>query len=324
MALIDSPSAAPRVGASPSGTQWRIESEGHAATVVEVGGGLRAYSFDGEDVIDGYASDALSPGGAGQVLAPWPNRIRDGRYTFGGNEYQLSLSEPAAHNAIHGLTRWLRWAAADVAPDAVTVECFLAPEPGYPWPLLVRTRWSVGADGLRVDHEASNHGSSPAPFGLGVHPYLYLPGVAVDDLDLAVPAHSRLLVDGRLLPIGAAKVAGDAYDFTSARRISGAELDTAFGDVEHGEDGTSTVVLTAPDGRTRSIWADGSFHWWQVFTGDTLHGERHRRSVAVEAMTCPPDAFRSGRDIVTIKPGETWRGSWGIRPGGGADTRAAA
>jgi aldose 1-epimerase len=299
----------------PSGTQWRIESGGQAAVVVEVGGGIRTYTADGEDVLDGYAADTLCPGGAGQILQPWPNRIRDGRYTFDGHEYQLSLSEPATHNAIHGLTRWLRWQPIDVASDSVTVGLETAPEPGFPWPLELRTRWSVGPDGLHVEHEATNRGTSTAPYGLGVHPYLFLPGAAVDEFELTVPAHSRLLLDGRMLPIGAAKVAGDTYDFSSARRIGETQLDTAFGDVEHDDAGRSTVVLAAPDGRTRSIWADGAFHWWQVFTGDTLHGERHRRSVAVEPMTCPPDAFRSGRDIVALDPGETWRGRWGIRAG---------
>jgi aldose 1-epimerase len=310
MAEIDFPSVA-----LPSGTQWQIAFQRHAAVIAEVGGGLRAYTADGEDVVDGYAEDVLCPGGAGQVLQPWPNRIRDGRYTFEGVEYQLPLSEPATHNAIHGLTRWVRWQAIDVAADAVTVGLDLAPEPGYPWPLRLRTRWSLGAGGLRVEHEATNHGGTSAPYGLGLHPYVYLPGAAVDDLELTLPAHSRLLVDGRMLPIGAAKVAGDAYDFTSPRRIGSAEFDTAFGDVDHADDGLTTVVVAAPDGRTRSLWADGAFHWWQVFTGDSLHGERHRRSVAIEPMTCPPDAFRSGRNVVAISPGETWRGTWGIRPG---------
>jgi aldose 1-epimerase len=308
MAEIDFPSL-------PSGRQWRIEAAGQSAIIVEVGGGLRAYRADGEDVVDGYDHETLCPAGAGQVLQPWPNRIRDGRYTVDGTEYQLPLNEPATHNAIHGLTRWLRWQPVDVRPDSVVVGCDPAPEPGYPWPLRLRTTWSIGQDGLRADHEATNHGTTPAPFGLGVHPYLYLPGAAVDDLELSLPAHSRLLVDGRLLPIGAAKVAGDAYDFTTARRIGTTGLDTAFGDVEPGADGGSVAVLSAPDGRTRTLWADSAFAWWQVFTGDSLHGERHRRSVAIEPMTCPPDAFRSGRDVVSIQPGQTWRGSWGIRPG---------
>jgi aldose 1-epimerase len=63
-----------------------------------------------------------------------------------------------------------------------------------------------------------------------------------------------------------------------------------------------------------SVWADDAFRWWQVFTGDTLSPPRRRRSIAVEPMTCPPDAFRSGKDVVVLPPGATWRGTWGITP----------
>lgn len=299
---------------SPAGEHWEIVAAGHRAVVVEVGGGLRGYAVDGVDIVDGYAPGEICPGCAGQVLVPWPNRIRDGRYTFGGRNLQLSLTEPAMHNAIHGLARWVRWRPVEHAADAVTLEYDLAAEPGYPWTLRLRTRWSVGPDGLRADHEATNRSGEPAPYGLGVHPYLMIPGVAVDDLVLKLPTQQRLLVDGRLLPMGAAKVAGGPFDFTEPRRIGSAHLDTAFGDVVRDDDGLARAVLASADGeQTREVWADEQFGWWQVFTGDTLHGDRNRRSVALEPMTCPPDAFRSGRDVITIEPGGTWRGSWGIR-----------
>ena len=297
-----------------SGTQWQLVHGGHRATVVEVGGGLREYASDGVPVVDGYAEDEVCPGSAGQVLAPWPNRIRDGKYGFGDGTYQLALSEPTRHNAIHGLVRWLRWSAVDQAADSVTLECALPATPGYPWPLHLRTLWSVGAGGLTARHEATNVGGSPAPFGLGVHPYIRPPG-PVDDALLCVPAKSRLLLDARMLPIGAAKVADSDYDFTVPRPIGQAELDMAFGDVERDEAARSSVTLSGADGTgTVTVWADGAFRWWQVFTGDTLPAARLRRAVAVEPMTCPPDAFRSRRDVVTLEPGDTWHGTWGIRP----------
>ena len=300
-----------------SGTQWTISAAGQEAVVVEVGGGLRAYRAFGHEVVDSYAEGELCPGCAGQVLAPWPNRIRDGRYTFGGAPRQLALTEPERHNAIHGLVNWAPWRPVASGNGSLTVECEMPAQPGYPWPLLLRTTWSLEPDGLRVSHEATNVGEQDCPFGLATHPYLRIPGVPVDDLLLTVPAHSRLLVDGRLLPIGAAKVAGGEYDFTTPRRIGTATLDTAFGDTDFGPDGIAVASIAAPSGdRAVEIWADRSFGWWQVYTGDSLIGERHRRSVALEPMTCPPDAFRSGRDVVVLAPGETWRGTWGIRPRG--------
>jgi aldose 1-epimerase len=306
---------APTLAQYPSGAQWTIAAGGQEAVVVQVGGGLREYRAGGVDYLDGYGAGELCPGGAGQVLAPWPNRIRDGQYTFAGERHQLTLSEPARHNASHGLVRWQSWRCTESAPDAVTMECELPPQPGYPWPLGLRVRWSIEEDGLRAEHEVLNLGSRACPFGLGAHPYVRLPGVAVDDLVLRVPGRSRLLLDGRMLPIGAAKVAGGEFDFGTPRRIGQAKLDTAFGDLEYGADGRSTVTLATRDGTLGvQVWADSAFRWWQVFTGDTLARPRRRRAVAVEPMTCPPDAFRSGRDVWVLDGGQAWAGSWGIRP----------
>jgi aldose 1-epimerase len=300
------------VGLVPSGEQWTIKSGDHRAVLVEVGGGLRGYDVAEVEVVDGYAEGEIPPGGAGQILAPWPNRIRDGRYSFGGSAYQLALSEPTRHNAAHGLVRWSRWNLLDTREDELVLGFDLPPTPGYPWPLRFRTVWSVGPDGLRAAHEVTNLGEAAAPFGFAAHPYLRVPGGSVEDTRLRVPGRSRLLTDGRLLPIGAARVGGGEYDFTSPRQIGRLQLDTAFGDVIREPDGGSAVELSTADGRGVRIWADEAFSWWQVFTGDTLGGARHRRSVAVEPMTCPPDAFRSGRDLTILEPGGTWRGSWGI------------
>jgi aldose 1-epimerase len=302
------------VGVVASGEQWIIKSGDHEATVVEVGGGLRAYRVGGVDVVDGFTELEICPFGAGQILAPWPNRIRDGRYVFAGQEHQLPLTEPTRHNALHGLVNWSRWSAVRSSADAVTLEYEMPPQPGYPWALRLTATWRVDATGLRAEHTATNLASTPAPFGFSVHPYLVCPGMAIDDLLLRVPARNRLLVDGRLLPIGGARVAGGEFDYTEPRRIGNAVLDTAFGDVMRDDDGGSSVTLSTVDGRGARVWADSAFGWWQVFTSDTLPAERFRRSVAIEPMTCPPDAFRSGRDLIVLAPGETWQAAWGITP----------
>lgn len=302
--------------ASPSGSQWTISYRDQEAILVEVGGGLRRWRVGGIDLLDGYGAGELCPGGAGQVLAPWPNRIRDGRYSFAGVAHQLALTEPDRHNALHGLVQWLPWRLVASSGSSVTCECRLPAQPGYPWPLSLRTVWSLSAAGLSAEHQVTNLAGTAAPFGLAVHPYLQVPGVAVADLRLRVPARARLLTDTRLLPIGAAKIQGTDWDFITARPIGEQVLDTAFGRLEPGDDGGSTVTVAAPDGTAIALWADPAFRWWQVFTGDTLPGDRHRRSVAVEPMTCPPDAFRSGRDVVVLEPGQTWRASWRLSASG--------
>lgn len=291
-----------------SGEQWNISYAGHEAVIVEVGGGLRTFTVDGDAYVDGYFEDDLCPGGAGQVLAPWPNRLGDGAYEFGGKKYQLPLSEAPNRNAIHGLVRWLRWQAVDHDPDSVTVECALPAQPGYPFPIVLRTRWSVGPYGLRAVHTAVNLGASAAPFGLGVHPYLKVPGTPIADLTLDLPAKLRLRTDERKLP-----VADEPYADTPGK-IGDTVIDAAFGDLARDADGNIAIGLSTGDGRGVTLWADESFPWVQVYTADSFGDERKRRAVAIEPMSCPPDAFRSGRDLVTLAPGEIWSGTWGIKP----------
>ncbi len=130
-----------------SGTQWTIAADGHEAVVVEVGGGLRSYRVNGVDYVSGYADDELAAGCAGQILAPWPNRIRDGKYSFQGTDHQLFLTEPTRANALHGLVNYSRWHAVEQSADAVTLEYLMPAQPGYPWPLRLRTTWQVSAAG---------------------------------------------------------------------------------------------------------------------------------------------------------------------------------
>jgi aldose 1-epimerase len=296
---------------APSGHQWTIASGDHQAVIVEVGGGVRAYRYQGRDYLDGYTDREMAPFAAGQVLVPWPNRIRDGRYTAHGLQQSLPLTEPDLHNASHGLARWLLWQLDEATSGGVRLSCRIPAQPGYPWTLQLGTRWAVDAEGLSATHTATNLSDTPAPFGAGAHPYVRLPDTAVEDVVLTVPARSRLAVDDRLLPTESVPVAGTPFDYTTARPIGDAVLDTTFGDLIDGDG----VELAGPHGGPGvQVWADDAYAYWQVFTADSLPGERHRRAVAVEPMTCPPDAFRSGVGVTMLDPGETWRGSWGITP----------
>ncbi|MDY7085178.1 MAG: aldose 1-epimerase family protein [Actinomycetota bacterium] len=302
------------VVAAKSGTQWSIEADGQSAVVVEVGGSLRGYSVGDVAVLDGFETDELSPASAGQILAPWPNRIRDGQYTFEEQAYQLSLTEPARHNAIHGLVNWSRWTLAERSASSVTLQFELPPQIGYPWWLTLRSTWSVSAAGLRCDQEVANNSATNAPWGYSVHPYVQLPGVSVDDTLLHVPARKRIVADARLLPIGANPVAGTEFDFTEPRKVGDLVLDTTFSDITYDAEGITEVTIADPSSdRKVVVWADDKFKYWQVFSGDTLHGERFRRSLAIEPMTCPPDSFRTGRDLIVLAPGERWTASWGIK-----------
>jgi aldose 1-epimerase len=306
------------VSVLPSGEQWTIRHGEHEAVVVEVGGGLRSYAFRGRDVLAGYPPDARCSAGRGQLLMPWPNRIRDGRYTFASRSHQLALTEPDRGNAVHGLARWAMWSLLERSDDAVTLGFRLRPQPGWEWSLDLSVTYALTSAGLVVTPRARNVGTEAAPFGVGAHPYVTVGEDRVDEVVLGIPAASLLEMDDRLLPTGLAPVDGTAFDFRDPRPLGELELDTAFTNVEAGADGRWRVTVTHPGaGREVTVWADSTaYRWLQVFTGDSLPAATRRTSgIAVEPMTCPPDAFNSGDDLLVLEPGQEFAASWGITPG---------
>jgi galactose mutarotase-like enzyme len=251
------------------------------------------------------------------VLAPWPNRLGDGRYEFGGIAAQAALDEPERANAIHGLVRWRPWQVEAHAQNVVVLQCALNPTPGYPFSLRLQIEYRLGREGLSVATTATNEGVDTLPFGLGFHPYLTAGTDTVDSAMLQLPATARLVLDDRALPTGEAQpVAGTEYDFTIGRAIGPTRMDTAFTELRREPDGRAWACLSGPAGEGGvNLWMDDRFNHIMCYTGDTLPDPaRRRRAVAIEPMTCPPDAFRSGRSLVVLEPGQQWESMWGLQP----------
>jgi aldose 1-epimerase len=301
----------------PSGEQHEIRFGNQVAVVTEVGATLRTYSARGFDVLDGFGLDERTSAGRGQVLAPWPNRLDGGRYAFGGVEGRAAIDEPERGNAIHGLVRWIPWSVGSRGEGAVTLTTVLHPQPAYPWRLELTVEYRMETDGLTVLAKATNASNVPAPFGIGFHPYLTV-GIPVDEARLRLPALRRLVTDERALPVGEEEVAGTEFDFRAAHEVGSSQLDTCFTGIARDAQGHMRARFEAGD-RAVEVWADDAFGYLQAYTGDTLEPiSRRRQAIALEPMTCPPNAFATGADVIALDPDATWSGAWGIAPRFGA------
>ncbi len=299
----------------PSGEQFELSSGAQRAVVVEVGGGLRAYTVDGADVLDGYGADEVCPTARGQILIPWPNRLRDGRYDWHGEQLQVPLSEPDRGNAIHGLVRWANWVASERGRDRLVMELVSHPRDGYPFALALRLEYALGAEGLTVTTNATNVGSQPCPFGAGAHPYITAGTPKLDDCCLQAPGGAWMPTDERMIPTGSKSVRGTEYDFREPRQLGETQLDTGYAELDRGDDGRARVSLEDPaSGRRVELWTDESYPYLMLFTGDALPDERRRRQgLGVEPMSCAPNAFQSREGLLTLDPGQSFTGSWGIQ-----------
>jgi len=265
----------PSPARAPTGEQVELVRGEQRLCVVEVGAGIRRYAVGERELLDGYGMEERCRSGRGQLLLPWPNRIDGGTYAFAGEEHTLALTEPSRGNAIHGLVRWSNWRIGERSTERVTLTYVLHAQPGYPHVLELEVGYALDAGGLTVTTSATNVGTAPCPFGTGAHPYVTFGRERVDDVVLRVPARTRLL--------------------------------------ERDDDGRARIALRAGDDAT-TVWLGERYRYAMVFTGDPLP-DVDRRSVAVEPMTCAPNAFRSGDGLLVLEPGETFRGAWGIELG---------
>jgi aldose 1-epimerase len=297
----------------PSGRQYELVHEEQRAVVVEVGAGLRLYEVGGRPVLDSYGEDEMCRSGRGQMLIPWPNRIAGGAYVFDDTPYQLPLTEAAAGNAIHGLVRWRQWPAREHEANRLVMEHVLNPQPGYPFTLELTITYVLSSDGLSVQTLARNASDKACPFGAGAHPYLTLGTTPIDGLVLRVPAATVLASDERGIPVGSGPVTGTKYDFRDSREIAETVLDHCFTDLERDADGIARATVSdRSQGRGVELWVDGSHTHLMVFTGDPLP-DVNRRAIAIEPMTCAPNAFRTGDRLTRLEPGESVSFMWGLR-----------
>jgi aldose 1-epimerase len=285
-----------------------VSADGARLAVDLRGGGLRELVVGDWHLLDGYPAGAVPAGRRGGVLLPWPNRLRGGRWHWRGRDLQLDVVSAASPNAMHGLLTAQPWSVLAERPGGVTVGTVLEPRSGYPFRLAVAIDYELSPGRLSVTVRVRNAGDADAPFGVGMHPYLHV-GAGSDgglaDAELTVPARTALVVDAGL-PTGGSRPFDGAVG-----RIGERELDDPVTDLVRDDDGWARVLLRGPAGALE-LAVDGSWPWLQVYSGDTLPAGQRRRSLAVEPMTCPPNALADGADLVVLAPGKIWSGSWSL------------
>lgn len=290
----------------------------YRADIALRGAGLVRLQHDADDLVVPASGGTGPPLFRGAVLVPWPNRVADGSYETGGRRRQLPVNEPDRRTALHGLVHSSPFEIRLSSLETVTLVHRLPTSDGYPFELDVEVSYRLSDVGLSWTVTSTNLSREPAPYGTAPHPYLRPggPGGQVDDWVVEVPAEQVLEVTpDRLLPSGLAGVAGGPLDLRTPRRLEGVEIDHAYTTLHAGPDGVARVRLTSGDGAGVEIsWDPRVLPWVQVHTADQPDdADAHRAGLAVEPMTCPPDAFNSGTDLVMIEPGGSHTASWDIR-----------
>ncbi len=297
------------LGTAPTGTQYVLTRGDSRAVITQVAASLREFTIGGVNITTPYDEQATPPFGTGIVLVPWPNRVEDGIWLLDERPQQLDITEPAKHNAIHGLLRYTGYDLIEKAEASVTLGAVVFPQHGYPFHLDTAVRYELLEDELAVTHTITNLSPVVAPVAIGTHPFLTIGDVAPEELVLTVHANTHFEVDARLNPLSEDPVDGTEYDLRAGRVLGELYLDDAWGGVET-VDGVAARLI-APDGREVRLKQDHQHGYIQVFTTRDYPGTS--LAVAIEPMTAPANAFNSGKGLRWLEPGETWTASWGIQ-----------
>lgn len=294
-------------------TEFELRHGPYSAIVTARGGALRQLRHGGRDLVVSFGPEGGIPDYRGVVCAPWPNRVADGRYTANGVQLQVPVNEPARGTALHGLVFGQLWTVVQHEESSAALAFTLKPSTGYPFELEILATYTLADDGLHVTVAAANTGTGTAPYGVCPHPYLVAGDSPLDAWSAVIPADSFLEVTpDRLLPVGLEHVEGHRFDFRTEAILGEVMIDHAFTGIIRDENGKAAVRVFDPSGTGVELSWGTELPWLQIHTADKPEGPS-RLGLAVEPMTCPPDAFNSGTDVVLLAPGESHEASWRIQ-----------
>lgn len=290
-------------------TFFSISHGKYTSEISSTGAALAALKFEGSDLIEPRTHPRYF---SGELLAPWPNRIKDGRYKYGGHDYQLPVNEVNRNNALHGLVFDKDWSVITHEKDQVILQIIVDEQEKYPGILELEISYELDELGLLSTLTATNRGASQLPYGASTHPYISVPGLdSVNDFKLGLGANKVLLTDSqRLLPTDLIDVDTTDFDFRTPRDIGDLIIDHAF---LQDPDLPREVSVTSQDGKGVLISFNDSAKWVQIHTADRSGGTDSRKVLAVEPMTCPPDAFNSGLDLTELSPEQCHKLIWRIQ-----------
>ena len=206
-------------------------------------------------IIVADADFAQNPRDAGRngtpILFPYPNRVRDGKFEFGGKSYQLPIT--LGPNAIHGFALDTPWDVQEKGTN--DHEAFIvgrwnlamnAPKMRGLWPTdaTLHVRYALAGRKLSMTVTVSNPTDQPLPYGFGIHPYFRLPfekGSDQTKTSVSLPC-SKYWELQEFLPTGEKKPVDARLDFRKGQPIKGLKLDDVLTDIRF-DDGKATCDL---------------------------------------------------------------------------------
>lgn len=297
-----------------------LQAGDYTAAISSYGSSLRMLEYRNAPLAVGFAADEYPPMSSGNILCPWPNRTADGTFIHRGQLHRLDITEPERANAIHGFVRESRWDIAEQNESSVVFELHDGSHIGWPWFMNYRATWNLDAEhGLSCTLEVTNADEETVPLAIGFHPYITAHGHPLDDCVLTTDVDSflplepqRNLPAGPVTPTDTLGLSSDLRDGLAMRDVF---FDHCFGPIDATDHGIAAVLEHPSTGDKVVLRSSRPCRWLQIFTADPARRAGYPgvgRALAVEPMTAPPNALRSGLDLITLSPQESVTATYSI------------
>lgn len=290
-----------------------LNGGGVEATVCRRSAALRSLTVNGVAIVEPTLNTEPPPGLAGATLVPWPNRVAGATWNFQGVEQYLEITEPEFGHANHGLLIGTDYEIISEFPDSLELCAMVMDQPGYPFILEFKVRYLIDPFGIRVKYSVLNLSSHSAPFAVGAHPYIRVGDEPVGKLQLEIGAKRALALDATYIPQHDFDVSGTVWDLRDGRLVSECATNATYTGLAL-EKGFVVHRLTSHIGKSVELWADHDFAWVQVYVKAEFESDNGTvTAIAVEPMTAPPNALRTGKGLQWLESGRRWEAEWGIR-----------
>lgn len=274
----------------------------YQAKIVSVGAGIAELTHHQRHLVIPHKPEEMPLAHMGKVLIPWPNRVANGCYQHDGVVFKLPINDHDSNSAIHGFLAWRDWQVTEQTGTSVTLTAYLPPSYGYPFMLMSTVTYQLDAEaGLAAYITTKNIDDKSAPYGVGVHPYLTCNLDSIDNYQLTIPARQVLTVGQPLNPLHLLTTDESGLNFLTAKPVGALRIDHTFKTVMPELSPSEWEVVITSQQQNMSVYLRSDQPWLQVYTGDKLN----RLGLAVEPMSCPPNAFNSRVDLISLAPEES-------------------
>lgn len=290
--------------------EFGLVNQAAKVTLDAVGAAIVEFSIGDFELIRRPKPSTKRNAFAGVTLAPWPNRLADANWEFDGEKFHGEINETRTNNRNHGLVFDREFDVVFQSQNQIVFQTEFGDDEVYPFKALFQVAYVLEPFGLHVEYSIQNFTDRKIPFAVGGHPYFL---VSPESL-IQLKARAQLGFNSRQLPTGEILEATQSIaDLSVGKSFRYLKLDDCFTGLDFDAEGFATTRITHETNQIIEIKQRRNMPYLMVYTvADFGYQEKSGGAIAVEPLSAPPNALRTGTGLTWLEPHQVEKFEWSI------------